>query len=314
MALIQFLQQRVAEVVRPWLHHLPDAPSSTLHVPENRPMETITITGNEVQAVSPEGQKAALPLDAFLKKLSPVQFEMSNCVMPDGFKASLTQGNMTVWVSQLTPRVYQLKWIDPASPRPYGSGSTYRLVKVAVPYLVILTVFVADQQGRINLTGKNECFFRKAPLDSLDDELFYPALLNCSKYRTEAANPLSWICTQHLPFATVAQIPDTNKRMRAGHRALLTCLLDTGFNYSSEHHEGSSWYTESRKIDQRINDIDKWQAASEKDPLFVLEVPWLKTGRTVRAVVERIFKNHNAHKTTAASSSDLARIVFNGHK
>jgi hypothetical protein len=89
------------------------------------------------------------------------------------------------------------------------------------------------------------------------------------------------------------------------------CLLETGFNYSSERHEGASWFGESARVDRRVSTVESWEAATAKEPLFVLDVPWLKTGLSVRQVVERIFKNHRAPRSAAASAGDLARLVFN---
>jgi hypothetical protein len=163
----------------------------------------------------------------------------------------------------------------------------------------------------LQLSGLNECFFRNDPLQSLDDELFYPALLNCSKFHRPEGNPLSWICTQYLDRNSFINEPDTNKRLRIAFRELLRCLLDTGFNYSSEHHEQSSWFTESRRVDPRLASVEAWQQASEKDPLFVLELPWLKTGLSVAQVADRIFKNLKVPVAPVATSADMARVVFN---
>ena len=101
------------------------------------------------------------------------------------------------------------------------------------------------------------------------------------------------------------------RRVRAGFRALMHCLLETGFNYSSENHEGASWFGESRKVDARINTVERWQEATTQDPLFVLEVPWLKTGLSLGQIVERVFKNHGALNGDAWTSVTLARHVFN---
>ena len=106
---------------------------------------------------------------------------------------------------------------------------------------------------------------------------------------------------------------DPKKRMRLGFQALLHCLIETGYNQSSDVHEHSSWYTESTRVDKRISTVEKWQEATEHDWSFVLDVPWLKTGKSVKAVVDRIFRNHSGDQRVR-SATDLARVILNHAK
>ena len=85
----------------------------------------------------------------------------------------------------------------------------------------------------------------------------------------------------------------------------------TGFNDSSDRHEGASWFSESARVDPRVASVESWEAATAKGPLFVLDVPWLRTGLSLRQVVERVFKNQRAPRAAATSAGDLARLVFN---
>ena len=100
-------------------------------------------------------------------------------------------------------------------------------------------------------------------------------------------------------------------RLRAGLEALRHCLLETSFNWSSDHHEAASWFSASRHVDPRVATVEAWEAATEKDSLFALEVPWLKTGLTLAQVTQRIFKNHQAPGLQSATAGTLARIIFN---
>jgi hypothetical protein len=243
--------------------------------------------------------------------VAPRRFDTCDVVLPDGIKCAFSQGPWTVWVHQTPPQVFNFKWIARASPSPYGRGTGYRNVRIALPYLVTLAVFGPGEHGRPQLGHGNECFFRTAPLGGVDEPLFYPALLNCSKFTPPDGRPLSWICTQHLDRNLFVNVADDNQRMRTAFRALMHCLLETGFNYSSEGHEGASWFGESTRVDARVATVENWEAATAKDPLFVLDVPWLKTGLSVRQVAERVFKNHKAPRAAVTSAGDLARLVFN---
>ncbi len=274
-------------------------------------MDTVTIKDTLAEARSPEGQAARISVADLVARLAPQRMDTCGAVLPDGVKAVFSRGPLTIWVHQTSPRVFNLKWIANGSAAPFGRGTRYRNVQVALPYLIVFAVFAPGENGWLQLGHSNECFFRNAPLESVDDELFYPALLNASKFHPQEGRPLAWICTQHLDRSSFACEADTNKRLRRSFRVLMHCLLETGFNYSSEHHEQSSWFSESTRVDKRLATVEKWQEASAKDPLFVLEVPWLKTGLTVQDVAERIFTNHKANTMAAASSGDVARLIFN---
>ena len=274
-------------------------------------MDQIHIDGTDVHAVSPEGKTASMPLPRLFERIAPAQMDSCGAVLPDGVKALIPGAPFAIWVHQTPPRVHAFKWIAQDSPSRFGPGTQYRTVRIALPYLIVLALFGPGEKGQLTISRSNECFFRVAPLGSLDDELLYPALLNCSKFSPQEGRPLSWICTQHLKRGSFDREPDQNRRLCAGFRALMHCLLETGFNYSSEHHEASSWFTESCRVDPRIGSVEHWEAASKEDPLFVLEVPWLKTGFSVEQVAERMFKNHRAAKASPISASLLARLVFN---
>ncbi len=271
-------------------------------------MQTVTIEGNMVHAVSPEGQKASIKLQDLFQRSSPRRMDSCGVILPDGIRLMYSDpdGRLTVWVHETPPCIVRLKWIATDSPVPYGQGSKYRMVRIALPYVIVLAAF---EQGRVS--DFNECFFRNESLDGEDDELFYPALLNCSKFHRQEGRPLSWICTQKLERGTFMNEKDMNKRMRNGFKSLSHCLLETGFNLSSEHHEYSSWFTESSKVDPRISEIENWEKATDDDPTFVLELPWIKTGMSVKQVVERIFKNHQTGSSRVNSMHDLFRLIFN---
>jgi hypothetical protein len=274
---------------------------------------TLVLAGADVIATSPEGKTASMPLEAFLAKVAARRMDTGGIVLPDGIKAVLTEGAITIWVYECPPCLQRFLWIAPDSPAPYGPGTKYRAVRIALPYLIMLAVFSADSSGNLQLTAANECFFRVEPLKSLEDPLFYPGLLNCSRFEPPEGRPLSWICTQHLRPTPGMRDPVLNKRLTASFEALRHCLLETGFNLSSEHHEFSSWYSESQKIDARISTVEAWEAASAESSLFVLDVPWLPTHLSVRQVAERIFQQQQARAKAPRTASALARIVFN-HK
>ena len=275
------------------------------------PVAQLVIQDTNAVATSPEGKTASMPLEQLLAKAAGGQIGTGPMILPDGIKAVMSHGFITIWVWESPPRVYQFDWIANDSPAGFGPGAKYRKVRLALPYLIVLAVFARNDTGLPELVPSNECFFRSAPLRRFEDQLCYPALLNCSKFTPSDGHPLSWICTQHLRATPKMQSPDPAERYCAGFEALRHCLIETAFNLSSDHHEGASWFGESRSVDPRLQTVEAWQEASSKDPLFVLEVPWLKTGLSLWQVANRIFSNLRAGQHRAKSASGLARIIFN---
>jgi hypothetical protein len=287
------------------LQHM--AQAGKAQMPEAR----LAIEETEAIATSPEGKTARMPLETLLAKTAAGQMTTGPVILPDGIKVVLSQGPITIWIWESPPRVYHFDWIANDSTQPFGQGTKYRNVRLALPYVIVLATFARNEAGLPQLVSANECFFRNAPLKQFEDELCYPALLNCSKFSPPEGHPLSWICTQHLRVNPKMQGRNAAERYCAGFEALRHCLLETAFNYSSDHHEAASWFSESRAVDPRLHTVEAWQEATAKDPLFVLEIPWLKTGLNVRQVTDRVFSNLGANKARVGSASGLARIIFN---
>ena len=209
------------------------------------PEARLAIEETEAIATSPEGKTARMPLETLLTKTAAGQMNTGPVILPDGIKAVLSQGPITIWIWESPPRVYHFDWIANDSTQPFGQGTKYRKVRLALPYVIVLATFARNEAGLPQLVSGNECFFRNAPLKQFEDELCYPALLNCSKFNPPEGHPLSWICTQHLRATPKMQGRDAAERFCAGFEALRHCLLETAFNYSSDHHE-------ARQLVQRI--------------------------------------------------------------
>jgi hypothetical protein len=268
----------------------------------------IQIQGLEVCSRDADVVTARMFLPRFMERLRVHSMSTGPCVLPTGIKAVFSRGNYTIWVWERAPALQKVSWIAPDSPTPYGKSTKYMDVTIALPYLYIITPF---SDGKV-ING-DECFFGVKQLKSLDDELLYPGLLNCSKWnQVTNQTPLSWICTQNMMVTQDMVSTDLNIRMAAGFEAVRHCLLESSFNLSSEHHEDNSWYNASKYVDPRISTIGKWEKASERDPLFVLDVPWIKTKHTVKQIAERIFNRFGVVDTAVKEVTDLARIVANG--
>jgi len=276
---------------------------------------SVTIEGDEVRVVLPEGTAATMKLEELLERVQPSVPDSRGAVLPDGIKCMLPMANGCILVHQTTPRVYNFRWIAADSRAEYGPRTRYQQVRLALPYLIVLAVFESARGDLPRLSPRNECFFLNEPLDlqGLDTELCYPALLNCSRFPDDPNVPLSWICTQHLPPSECARGQTLEQSLRAGLEALLRHLLESGFNRSSEHHELNSWFSETvaAGVDPRIASVRDWERATAEDPLFVLEVPWLRTGLSLGKVADRIAQAHGRAGPRITCADDVARLVVN---
>ncbi len=273
----------------------------------------ITIEGDVVTTTSPEGHRATMRLETLFARLGregPSTRNSCNLLLPDGLKWMTSRAGHTVFVHQTPPAVHNLKWIAADSPKRHGPETTYRQVRIALPYLIVFAYFEPRRDGGLTLGDRNECFFRNEPLRSPDDRLCYPALLNCSKFGS-SARPFSWICSQYLTRTRLPARAGDNERVRQGLKDLMHCMLGTGFNYSSEAHEISSWFSESTGVDPRVSTIERWEEATRKDPNFATEVPWLDVGHSLCEVAERTLTIQAGRGSRPRTSRDVARVLYN---
>lgn len=270
----------------------------------------VTIEGEQATVHTPEGETCSIPVATLLEHCAPGY--STGGVLPDGVKAVISQGPLTLWFWERPPCIQKLSWIRSDSPVPFGPGTKYRDVRIALPYLVLMAVFWRDEQGLPRLLKQDECFFRTRQLASLDDDLFYPGLLNCSKWaNNDGDHPLSWICTQYLKKNPDMDSDVPMDRFRGGMEAVRYCLLETSFNLSSEHHEGNSWYGASKKVIPKIATVEKWEEETKNDPLFVLDLKWIPTKRTLNTLAERTFQRLGQNQGLPTKAEDLARIIQN---
>lgn len=282
--------------------------------------ETLTVRGSTVQATSPEGVTATMSVGDFMGAVAPPSMSSCGILIPHGVRLIHSTRRITIMVWEIEPRVHRLKWISKSSKAPHGGTGRpvlYEFRRLALPYLILVAVFIRGRAGRLVLSGRNEAYFRNQPITSRRNELSFPALLNISKFRKEVADrsPLAWICTQNTNLAGLAKEPDDDERIRKSLEAVRSTTLETGFNYSSEHHELTSYWSLSAKRIPEVADLDQWEKRSVDDPLFVLELPWLPAGSrkspvTIEKLFARIVDQHRAAEPPLDSAQRLCGIVY----
>jgi hypothetical protein len=217
-------------------------------------------------------------VDMLRKEILP---PLNGTAIPDGIKFMEWRAPFMLVVHQLPPHVRQFRWIANDSPQQYGPGTTYRKVRLSIPYSITFALYF-ERGGKLYLAGSNELYFRNEPLRSKSEKLCYPALLNISRINTPKRQR-SWICTQYLRHPKGG---DWTSQLSA----LLDHTWNGGFNRSSEHHEGASWYGESKGVHADLHPVERWEAATTKDEAFALRVPWKPAALTVTDLMDCMFE------------------------
>jgi hypothetical protein len=293
--------------------------------------DEVGINGDRVIARTPEGVQAEMPLTELLHFIRQRDDSLRDVCWPDGVRHVFAEWPMAVVAMELPAAVHRVKWISKDSPKPYGKGCIYEMRSLAMPYIIFMATFAwhpsvtgDEQPGGLRLTQRCEVFMRQAPLQSLDDELMLPVLLNCSKYKSTDGrfdvpdHNISWFCNQYQPIAPYDPFP-INARLRKSLVAAVYYLLHTGFNRSNgdtnpaAYAEECSWYdyTVRQTGDPRISDVELWEKESVINPLFIMDdVKLLKSGFTLREVALRILRMFNV-RPKISSTADIARLVLN---
>lgn len=205
--------------------------------------------------------------------------------------------DFTLCILELEPALRRLDWINPDSPIDFGPEASYSPRKLATPFIVMKVPF---RNGRILPT--TELFYRNEPLNGLDNELFWPNLLNVSP---NSYGCTSWICTQYLHSEPM------KPGIAGGLHALLTHLWGGSFNRSSEMNEGKSGFSKARedKIDKRVCDVIRWEKESIEDPKFILNVKWKSTGLTIRKLIEKELQGNRVIRDLG-DTGELADVLI----
>lgn len=176
------------------------------------------------------------------------------------------------------------------------SEGTFHL---AFPYVVYVFTI---QNGHMP-AYKSRIFFRNAPLESIDDQLF---LCNLTHTNVDPAGGygVGAVCMK-------AVISDEDP-LTAKIAANLNYYWTTRFDWAGSNGFFKG-FEKTKGQDIRISSLEEWQEASKKDPLFILSVSWLDAGTKLRDVISSVIglrDDGENHGNTLRSSDDIADLVW----
>lgn len=234
----------------------------------------IEIAGDTVTCKQDGQRIGSVLLADFLRKLVDLsESGRATEPIPESVRFCLRRGEATVLVMEQKPACHTVRWLADDSPAPFGRGAKYRDARLAFPFVVLVVAFHTG-----NLTGQQQCFYRRAPLTGIEDELLLPNLLNVAR----AYGQTCWLCLANLN-------PNmTRLTWEERVRSVWAHLFQAAFNTSSEVHEGNSYWQMMKSVDRRISSVAEWERQSGRDPYFPLTVDWRPSGKNVASVMNEM--------------------------
>lgn len=206
--------------------------------------------------------------------------------LPIGTRFSFWQDTRFVLVHETPPMIRRVSWI--------GKNKL-----ISLPYTVLFVTYGLAQDRRLVRLNYDEIYFSYQPIRSLDDPLYYPALLNVSPIKRFPTDRWSsWVCA----LAAIR----TGKDWLVDLEHLYDHIWNGRWNNSSERNEGDSWYSRSRRESPtKIPTIEDWVRRTSKNALCGLDYAWLPAP-TVRTVADGIFTEQ--HQADPNSGRTLAQL------
>ncbi|MBI2632981.1 MAG: hypothetical protein HYW78_01150 [Parcubacteria group bacterium] len=196
-------------------------------------------------------RKRRVRLTDLIKVINEKQYIDEIPILPSGTRYHCRNGDKRVIVIEFPPQVRTVRW------KTFLNRHTrQKKFTLAFPYILLCVYFYK------NIHEYSQCFYRNEPLKSLDDMVCRTNLENVSP-----SNGI--ICLGE----EVASFKSVDRMIRS--------LWDREFN--SGIPDSDFYY--SREIDKRIESPEVWERATQKNPLFILDIPWIKEN-TLRNILK----------------------------
>lgn len=171
-------------------------------------------------------------------------------------------------------------------------GQDYQTYRLAFPYIVYLLTFYRRSFEEMKM------FYRSGPLADTNDKLYYTNLPNVrgepGHYGTQR------VCLRYRPEML------ENRPLAETVPALIDFFWSTGFNQDI----GASSFERARSLDSRLSSLGDWEEATRANPLFMLEVAWEPTEKTIPDLWLECLKLHGETVQPVSTAAELADILY----
>ena len=270
--------------------------------------QAMQIEDERVVLVTPEGQRHVLELASLLEKANPSP--PPDLVWPRGVRAvRMGRGGFTL-AFEVPPGVRRMRW--GVRPEARERRFSYREVRLALPYVVIVTGVRFDSHGTFFFDGWTEAYFANEPLRSSAAPLHLAPLLNVVGRGDSDPSGGAVVCMGGFSHQSSSGAGDPSERLHRGLAAIIGHLLDSGWNEDFERTGRTSAFHDprSKPADPRLATIDAWEEASVKDPTFVLEIPWVTTRRTLARALESVAEHIGIAGRVSSWNRHVQRLIL----
>jgi hypothetical protein len=205
----------------------------------------IRIKGNAVELVTERVNRTVTLEDLLVEVSKDLGFRTP--ILPFGCRYCAQKGDKTVFVIEQVPQVRTLNWTDMDD-----GGDKWKL---GFPYVVFVIVF----RGEAVSTWECKVFYRNQPLgngNGEDDRLYRVNLANVYDHGE--------ICTGDM------RVSGTTLAAKA--ESFVAEFWRSWFNHDLTN---ETFFPAAEKNPQ-VASLEKWQEETRKNPLFPLEVKWIR--------------------------------------
>jgi hypothetical protein len=260
--------------------------------------ESLVIENDIARVMLGEKCTKTVPVDDLVQQIlhntdwGPVYPE----IIPHPVRWIQHRGPFTCVVAELSPGPRTVQWIADDSPQDFGEGVKYVERRLSFPFIVVGLLFEGPRLVDARLYYRNQPMCGRPELLPLS----LPNLLNVSDIPD--SDRRTWFCIQ---YVDVSKVGWYEKVMNVGEH-----LFFSGFNRSSEHHEGHSYFRDNQEnpVDPRVATVEEWEASTERDGYFTLEIEWRPAGKTVADLTRELLDAARA-PGRMASAKDLIGLA-----
>ena len=221
-------------------------------------------------------------------------FKDSPYILPKDCKLAYTKGNRTVVVIEQEPSVRSVLFTPSlvsskdATESQGQTSSGYRF-RLSFPYI---TFFIVFDRGKY---AYHEIYFRNKPLLSTREHVYLAPIPNVFRDRGPNFQPMCM---------------GKDFGIDKGDTLARQCEYAVGMFWQStfNEHLGDGG---GKNIDKRIKNWRTWQANTQENPLFILNIQW-KNGRTAKGVIESIFKLRDHKHELDGMDKDIKTQIDTG--
>ncbi len=255
-------------------------------------------------------KEISLSIEHFIEILEEHKKIVQMPLLPRGTKLYVKNRDKEIIVVEQPPQVRTLLWSSQnRSGTLRDSGDSAQRVTVALPY-VIFVFGVLKNELVARYDELPRCFYRTAPLQSLDDTLYHTNLQN-------VYYPTHWLCAPRIATHQNDNLTiKITKWIDSVWNSVFTDDMRGGPDIENSAIADDDYHLACDRVnDTRIASLDEWIEATREDPLFILDVPWEQSRYTVRSIVEnalymRLGEDHVAQIENITSTSLLIDIIY----